>query len=144
MDNEATTLASNIAKLVDDSKRRLLFLKPTQKAKGVDTQAANLIKPLIPDSNENWATTTIEEAIISKGGIDNLIQAVSDFYGLPLLIAVGSIAAGEYKGKKTSYFNTDSIKIYGANHAAIQIEGAHASMAVTKKGKKFFKFNSTQ
>ena len=57
MDNEATTFASNIAKLVDDSKRRLPFLKPTKKAKGVDTQAANLIKPLIPDSNENWATT---------------------------------------------------------------------------------------
>ena len=54
MDNETTTLASNIAKLIDDSKRRLLYQKPTKQTKVVDTQAANLVKTLIPDSNENW------------------------------------------------------------------------------------------
>ena len=54
-----------------------------------------------------------------------------------------SLKAGEYRGKKTSFFNTDSLKIFGANHATTQIEkGTNAALAVTKDGKEFFKFNT--
>ena len=142
-DNESSTLASNIARIVVDSLRRLLFQKPLKITKGTDSQAANLIKKLVPDSDENWATTTIEEAITAQGGLDNLIQSVSDFFALPLLIAIGSLKAGEYKGKKTAFFNTESLKIYGSNHAATQtVEGSHAAIAITKNGKECFKFNT--
>ena len=103
IDNESTTLASNIVKLVVESKRRLLFLKPLKITTGIDSQAANLVKKLVPNSNEDWANTTIEEAIKAQGGIDKLIQSVSDFFAIPLLIVIGSLKAGEYKGKKPHF-----------------------------------------
>ena len=40
-------------------------------------------------------------------------------------------------GKKTSFLSTESIKLYGANNVATQIEeGTHATMLVTKNGKR--------
>ena len=142
-DNESTTLASNIAKLVTESIRRLFFQKPLKTSTEVDNTAPRLVAKLVPNSTENWASVTIEEAVKAQGGIDNLIQTVSNFFSIPILIAVGSLKAGEYNGKKTSFFNTESMKIYGSNHSTTQKEkGAHAAMAVTKDGKEFFKFNT--
>ena len=57
---------------------------------------------------------------------------------LKILRKVRKAASFRNSGKKTSFFSTESIKIYGASNAATQIEeGTHATMLVTKNGKRF-------